>query len=106
MTATVTAVVRPMIDHRRLIRSIRPRGPAAPSMTTGKDTTPIVDGTAAIAQTSSVAATTAGGGARSTATAIDAYERWASIRPRLYQGTMPARRWRNWPIGIARRNPT
>ncbi len=74
-------------------------------MTTGNETVPIVDGTDASAQIRSAAGTIAAGGAKKTARAIARYEKWAIIRPWLYQATMPVLRWRNWPIGIARRNP-
>ena len=48
------AIVRPIHDQRRLISSSRPCGPAAPSITIGKRTAPIVDGMEATAQIATI----------------------------------------------------
>ena len=72
MIETVMAVVRPIHDQRRLISSRRPCGPAAPSMTTGNRTIPIVEGIAATAQIATISGTTTSRGATATVRPISA----------------------------------
>ena len=60
---------------------------------------------AAIARTTRTPGTANSAGAIRTTSAATAYDRCAIIRDPLYQGTIRALPWRNWPTGIASRNP-